>query len=352
MSDWGVIKSFTLKRILKMRLLKPWFFLISTPILLVGCGGGDGGSDSSTTLNATPVAITASNGQTIAGQTVDTFEDVANSQSASTELVTGVGVSEGGSFSLLNTIQKLAGHELFPTFKDAVTGLSITVNCSGGGTASGNLSGNDNDLDEGDVLTYTLSNCSEEGVVLNGSIVFSFNTLQGDFENKSTDWAMVISFQADSFSAIGDNQNYTLDGDFTLSVSYVQSSGISTVSIQGSQLTYIESTDIAQLSNFVLTVTEDRAIPSNYTVNYNFTYTGSDIGGRVIADTIQDFVGLGENPPESGKAKITGANGSNVVIEATGAGMVKLSIDANGDGDFNDPGDTIITGQWDNVFSE
>jgi hypothetical protein len=336
-----------------MRLLKPWFFLISTPILLVGCGGGDGGSDSSTTLNATPVAITASNGQTIAGQTVDTFEDVANSQSASTELVTGVGVSDEKSSSLLTTLKNLATLELIDALpSDYATAISFTVNCSGGGTASASLSGTDNDLDQGDVVTYTLNNCSEDGNVLNGSIVYTFNTLQGDFENDSTDWTMVVDFQANSFSASGGNESYTLDGDFTLSASYVQSSGTSTVSIQGSKLTYIENSDTAQLTDFVLAVIEASAIPSNYTVSYDFVYTGSDIDGQVTVETIQDFLGQGENPPESGKAKITGANGSNVVIEATGSGMVKLSIDADGDGDFNDPGDTIITGQWEAIFSE
>ena len=102
------------------------------------------------------------------------------------------------------------------------------------------------------------------------------------------------------------------------------------------------------MTNFSFIGTEDSAVPANYTIEYDFVYAGSDIGGVVTVTTIAPFVGVGENPPDSGELKIEGESGSNIVVEAN-SGQATITIDENP----NDPADdVVISGPWDSFFDE
>jgi predicted methyltransferase len=113
-------------------------------------------------------------------------------------------------------------------------------------------------------------------------------------------------------------------------------------------LIFTEGSGVARLTNFSFIGTEDSSVPANYTLQYNYVFAGSKIGGVVTVTTITPFAGQGESPPESGELKIEGENGSNVVIEATGNGQARITIDENPD----DPDVVIVEGPWDSFFDE
>ena len=314
--------------------------------LFTGCGGG-GGDDAGAQVPVNPLMITATNGEEVAAEVVDQTEDIADSGGVSEGFGT---LSDSGGRSLIDLVQKIALQDFteWSTQSFATAAFSVEDTCEGGGTVKVSFTGANNSAPaQGDTLSAILNNCVEDDEVLHGSIVITFNVLQGDIGNQFSPWEMELGVQANNFSVKSGAETHSINGAFTLSTSL--ESGTNSFVMQGNDLIFTEGSGVARLTNFSFTGTEDSAIPPNYTIEYNYIYAGSNIGGVVTVTTITPFAGQGENPPESGELKIEGESGSNVVIEAIGSGQARITIDEDPD----DPADDVIVeGPWDSFFDE
>lgn len=233
------------------------------------------------------------------------------------------------------------------------TRFSVTENCSGGGTLTLALidNNNNNQLDAGESVTMSFSDCVQEGMQLRGSMSISLAALTGEVDADTSDWSIGLRASFDDFSVGADSESYSIDVGLTFTVGFNSSDGITTSRMRGSELIYGEDSDLVRLTDFDILETLDSSIPHQYTFSYDFIYAGSDIGGMVTVVTDITFTGQGQAAPEAGKLTLTGANASKVVVEASGSGQARFSVDANGDGDFDDTGDRIIQGDWETFFT-
>lgn len=323
-------------------------------VALTGCGGGSGG-ESSRSFPTSPLVISEDNGRTVAETVVKTSEDITEGGSATNALLVGAKI-ESQEKNVLTGIRdltlSLAKDRIADNYNPVVTGVSLTENCAGGGTLTLSVSDKNNNeqLDEGESVSMSFNNCSYEDVVLNGSMSLMINAVTGDVETGSGNWILSVTAEIDDFSASANGESYSMDGDFDLSASHDATLGVTEVDMQASNFIYTEGSEVARLSNFDYAGSVDSSIPAKYTISYDFIFASSSIGGVVTVITNTPFKGQGENPPDSGKLTLTGANNASVVVEAIGNGQATISIDASGDGDFDDPGDRIITGAWDSFF--
>ncbi len=321
--------------------------------VLTGCGGG--GSESNSSIPTSSLVITEDNGRAAAETVIKTSDDMTEGGSATNAFLVGVEI-ESEERDALPDIRELtlslAKDRINDNYNPVVSGVTVTENCAGGGTFTLSISdkNSNSQLDEGESVSMSFSNCSYEDVVLNGTLSLAINALAGDVQTGSGNWDLSVTADVDDFSASANGQSYSMDGRFELSASYDATPGVTEVSMLATDFIYTEGNEVARLSNFSHTSSIDSSVPVKYTIRYNFTFASSSIGGVVTAVTNTPFTGQGDNPPDSGKLTLTGANNASVVVEAIGSGQATISIDASGDGDFDDPGDRIITGDWDTFF--
>jgi hypothetical protein len=327
--------------------------------VVVGCGGGDGSTANLSNTAGIPtddLVITEENGQQIAEEVMTVSDDIIEGGAFSSSLLQADLLNPSNSVSGPPSPQtlavKMARDQLPSSSANTFNNVVSTDSCPGGGTITTTVSDNNNNsqVDAGEFVSISFSNCLEQSTVLNGSMRITFNTIFGDVEFSSGDWTLGLSVQFDDFSASANSESYSIDGGFTLSTSYDASAGVTTSQIQGTNLIYTEGAGIARLSNFDITSTTHNS-DNSYTLSYAFTYAGSDIGGVVTVVTNTPFTGQNASAPDSGKLTLTGSNNASVVIEAIGSGRATISIDANGDDDFSDVGDRIIEGEWNVLFA-
>ena len=325
--------------------------------VLAGCSGGGGGDSggSSSSIPTGSLVINEGNGQKAAEEVVKTSDNVTQGNSATNAFIVGVEIepeAEGILPGIRDLTLNLVKDRINDDYNPLVSGVTVTENCVGGGTLTLGIFDNNKNgqLDEGESVSMSFVNCSQEGTVLSGSMSLTINTLAGDVETGSGNWNLDVTAKIDDFSASVNGESYSIDGGFDLSASYDASTGLSAVQMQADNFIYTEGSEVARLSNFNFTSSVDSSVPANYTISYNFTFAGSSIGGVVNVTTNIPFTGQGENAPDSGQLTLSGANNASIVVEAIGNGQATISIDASGDGDFDDPGDRIITGDWDNFF--
>jgi hypothetical protein len=80
------------------------------------------------------------------------------------------------------------------------------------------------------------------------------------------------------------------------------------------------------------------------TVDSDYTYAGTDIGGSITIDTTTPFfTSFGNSDPETGAMTITGAGGAKIWLSAVDATQVSLLWDINPiDGNPDTMGATIL----------
>lgn len=340
-----------------MRKLNSSLLIVLTVGIVTGCGGGDDG-DSATQVPTTPLAITQENAQQVAKEVVEAGDDLTDGSEVPSQFVTGVVVEGGGLPGVRALTSKIALDWLEASHTAGIAMGAVfeqQVQCEGGGSASVKLTDNNNNEqpDPGDSIAIAFTNCVDNGTVLNGSMSFEVNKLVGDPEFDFDNWEFGVTAQFNNLSVSENGESYNLDGGLTLNASFLKSESTYSASIAGSRLTFKENEDTARLTNFNFSETlNESAIPGTYTVDYDFAYAGTDIGGSVTVDTVQPFNGLDGSPPDSGKLEIIGANASKAVVEAVGGGQVRIFIDANGNGEFDSSDKLIREGPWEQVFDD
>lgn len=328
--------------------------LSSSVIILVGagiltaCGGGGGGDDGSSVR--APLALNANNGQRVAVGVIESGEVL---RGAFNSLVfTSTASAERTSLpKLTEFVHSLTVEQFAAGSAEITTAASRTINCPGGGTRTINeidKNGN-NQPDPGDSVSVTHNNCANNGAVANGIIRVEILTAQGIYGSTSSDWTFRFGIGFDNFSVTSGSQRIAVGGGFNLDTSYRVSNAVYRTITSGSELNFSNGRDTARLVNFRF---DDRlaSASSRQTWQYNAIYDVSELAGSVTVVTNVPFVGIANLPPESGRLTIHGANNTRVVAAATGGGTARISIDANGDGDFTDSEDQVINGQWTTFF--
>lgn len=330
-------------------------FTLLTFGMLTACGGGGDEGDSND-IPDERVKITADNGQAIARtvwNAIDLPEGLTSSSGFDSDLSTEL--FKTPPFNVTGFSLKLIGHPITDSASSRLAERAASPQssspCGGGGTMTVTLDDKDGNgrLDPGERLTVTLDQCVQADELLNGA--FSM-VLKSDFEDSAGNWLVEREFTFDDFSQDSEGKSATLDGDLMSVEQYVQGTGILTTRLQGARLDFIKNAQSSILRSFTLTESIDSALPPNYTADYDFTYTGEDIAGTVVMVTDPALAGQLLSPPESGRLSLTGADRSKVAVEAIGNGLATLSVDANDDGDFSDPGDKVVTDTWADLLSD
>jgi hypothetical protein len=325
--------------------------IIASIFTLAACGGG--GGDSTTTYSYTgstaPVAIQSSNAGEIIESTLDTNAMLFDS---SIPVMTAVAstTDDTQSHDILGQNQQLTQLVLDKasgTSANQLTGITQTVSCTEGGniTFDGDLAEFQADtFGPGDSLTTHFNQCKESGVVINGSMTLSVISISGDGITAPWEFKFTLSY----------NQLSINGTDLLMHGSMAYTMGADSVTenhfrIVGSSLFFMSGAQQSLLTNFNVYMHYDSATGDS-TVNSDYTYAGTDIGGSIRVDTTASFViNDAYSYPGSGEMTIYGASDAYIYVRAVDPTQVYLEwdldpIDAIPDG--NTTIDWVLLNTW------
>ncbi|MGI9321757.1 MAG: hypothetical protein ACR2O5_10115 [Thiogranum sp.] len=320
---------------------------VSVSALLGACGGGGGGGGGgNVTASSAPVTISATNAEEVAAASYKTTAGLEGSGSGATGFLTGA-VTQTTSpgidlvdvlISQAKTIPQLASANPAGSLTGVV--VSETIDCFNSGSMSITFDDSDNDqqLSTGDSMSFAANNCTEDGMIMNGSVTMNNVSVSGD--PVSAPHSMQLSMQANNFTITEGAETIALNGGMTIAES-TNDGVLFTHSITGSSIQVTEGGVSAGLSNFSIEATEDNNTLA-YTLDLNATVNSSELGGSVTIVTDTVFAGIDPNEPSSGQATITGANNSRVTLIVMGSDNVRLEIDEDGNG----TAETFIDTTW------
>jgi hypothetical protein len=263
------------------------------------CGGGGGGSNSV----APTVAIT---------------EDLVQSTVLSQIDVTAIDIAAA---ILLD--------EFAYSYEDQITdGVSVTASfdktyeCLEGGEyrISGNVS-DEYDPSSGDFVEVFYQACKDGFSEKNGRItadVIRYGLL-----------GFTIQFEAYQFSVTSDYEDYSIDGDLTISGPEIFYYGLDEYSVYSGKLTVADGFDKYTFEDFVFDF-EYLSEGISYSINGGFS--SPYIGGRVLIATeeaIEDQFGL-----MSGRIVVTGTGASSVRLIYQPSGYLIIEEDFDGNGEY------------------
>jgi hypothetical protein len=313
---------------------------------LLGCGGGgssgndDGAASSGSAGNsgASYSAITQANYQTVAATVVDPVGELANLNSATGLLTSGVEV-DAAPLSLAT-----ASTQIYKRFSrkgaQLVTGATYTEACSRGGSVTVTESvASDSKLTAGDRVTISASNCAEDDLpALNGTLSITINAVSGDPVNSSR-YSLDMTSTFGNLSMSSGARRVLIDGDLNISAAQNGSSDIS-VGLSGSRL----SLNIAQsgtqtnaytLADFKLTGTET-ATSTSLAGSYTLSGTSSRLGAYSYrVQTVRPVVVSGSGSFVSAGSLLVTGTPATVTVTSLDGTMLRLDYSANGDGIIN-----------------
>jgi hypothetical protein len=298
------------------------------------------GGGGNVTASSAPVTISATNAEEVAAASYKTTAGLEGGGSGATGFLTGaVTQTSSTRFDTVDVLMSQA--KRLPQLASANTAASLTgavvsetMDCTISGSISMTVDDADNNgqLSDGDSMSFTANNCTEEGgMVMKGSVSMNNVSVTGDPQTPLSAFSIRLSIQVNNFTVTEGAESVALNGGMTMAES--TSDGVSfTHSITGSSIQVTEGGVAASLSNFSIEATEDNNTLAN-TLDLNATVSSPEIGGSVtiVTDTVFQGDGLSDYP-SSGQATITGANNSSVALIAMGSDNVRLEIDADGDG--------------------
>lgn len=333
------------------RLLPSGLSLVSTALLLSACGGGGGGGGAGSDPQPArqPLAITSSNYQTVAAQSVGT----------------GAYMRDAGAGSVLGVDAQALPQPLWIAQREAlklatrfgqaqgtstVQGATQTVvqPCALGGSieitlvdANGNQS-----LDTGDSMTLKASACRESTGTLDGSMDYSMKSVSGIFG--TAQYSATIAVKLTNLRVTSAAGSTSGQGEFQMTVT---ATGVSTTSVALNIPSFVTNGTSGggsfqtTLTGFSLNVS---TVPSGAGYRSTLTYGGTinstvldsrDITVSTLVAVVQESTG---SYPASGQILAKGANGSQVRVTAQPGGKALVELDANGDNAF----ETSTTKNW------
>lgn len=308
-----------------------------------GNSGSSGGTSTTSTTTAGSIQITSSNAADASAYSYSTMEAV-NSQSAiSSGFVTGVSIDALPKSVLQSALSQLYTGVATQSASQLATGVSETqsVACPGGGSATVSINAaSASQVQSGDRLSVSASNCSENGTLINGSVDFLFNSVTGTVSSSGA-WSASMTMNYSAFSVTSGGMSVQANGNMTVNYAQTgdtawaaQMSGTSfNVDLTKSDSSVIKRT----LSNYSLKSSAQGGVTA-FEGNYTLTGTSPKLGTVSFGvKTNTPFKTLdGSANPYTGSVTVTGANGSNATLTAIDNANVRIDIDKNGDGVTDD----------------
>jgi len=311
--------------------------------LLTGCGGGGGSSGS-----APAPGPTGGSGE-LAPITIDNAPLTAG-------LVANVALGDGV-FGALSSIE-------IPTIPGAtgaiVTGAakisrsseleatsSASVSCAVFGSIDIDITVADPlQPSENDIYALQFSECNDgDGVVTNGGMIITITDLDGDLQ--SGQFLLGVRMQLSAFQVTEGGETTGADGTVTITMDSMTPS-VMTITVSTSALATSSDGSAEAVTDLTVTISEDQGtFPAAISVNTSFTIDSPRIGGEVRVSTSLALESSGDEYPYVGELRITGAENSAIVIIALDANRVRLEIDIDGDGAFDETLETT----WDELMA-
>lgn len=318
----------------------PQFTGLALAALLAACGGG-GGSDADSGVPVVPsaAAITATNLEGVARQTLV----AATYLSDATGLVTGAQMAPDARLLFAFTRAQLDRlPRLFGSRTRVVTGVTSTDTfaCTGGGSISVQTTDNNGDgnVNVDDSSLLTASNCVEDGATINGTIGLRFTAVSGDLNTDAYTATVAVTLQ--SLRATTAAGTASGSGEFTLVIASTDANTgnlgltVPSLSVAGS---FGGVADTVTMQNFSLASSWNLSAGRLRTSTTVSGTVGSTAlaGGTVTLTTLQPLVQFDTDVyPSSGQITATGAARSQLRLTVQSATNVLLELDATGDGTY------------------
>ncbi|MEJ2453014.1 MAG: hypothetical protein P8103_02500 [Candidatus Thiodiazotropha sp.] len=317
-----------------------------TALVLAACGGGGGGGGvPGTNVPTAGVSITTSNAKPVSAAVLDSVDTVEGS-TAGVGILTGVSVvstTDGFNYPdfIVSQLNKLLSQDMLVGGNLSGVAISETYNCTSGTfNVTGNIA-DVNTLTAGDTLTISFSNCSDSGVVINGSMSMTFTQVSAGFDGFAP-FTLGINVVMTNFSVNDSGYVISTNGDMSMLLS-VDASGNESMQLSGSSLSSSAGGEAELLTNYAYDMMYSSA--GAYSVTLQGTLASTKIDGSVSYTTITPFTGndyVGSGNPTGGELHITtSADSSQAWLIAQPDGVnVQIDIDTDGD---NTVDETVMT---------
>jgi hypothetical protein len=309
--------------------------IVGCALVLSACGGGGGGGGAgSTPVQASSLStIAAADAPKVAGNGYASGAVISESSTSLAGIVTGVSVAPAG-VSAVSPVLGLVRQAYGNNGAGLLAGVTISDSCAGGGTVTidANLR-TQNTLSNGDTLTMTAFNCTEDGATLNGKVSITVSGVSGDIIH-STTGAVTLDTKFNGFAVASGSTTDTLTGDMKIGIA-ATSSVDATFTISGASLLVTEQRSGATVASRTLTSYSmtGSVHGSTVTAAANFSVSGNANGLGQFAYTVknvQPFVSTTTGMPTAGSLVVNGA-GSSVTATVVSNG-VRIDYSAKGDG--------------------
>jgi hypothetical protein len=285
--------------------------LLAGALLVGACGGGGGGGEPEPTLT-----ITEANAPAVAREVFFGPQDIEFVPlGASAATAAGSGHHMAWMPHYLHESLPLSG------MHRGHAGPFAMMDCAGGGS----VSGPDDPNARSGMIEFR--HCMELGLTFHGAISFSAS---GDEDDGS------LTLTIDNLSITGaPGGPFTIDGRMRTEWSTAgnietgHESGGFTITSGGRRVT---------VSHYSMDYRHDEATGLE-TSSWRHSMASDSLGGRVRVRTMQSFRWLdSDDYPYEGQLRIDGANGTSCLLtvlgSGDGSGLVRLDVDADGDGVF------------------
>jgi hypothetical protein len=321
--------------------LHGFLLTVGCTLVLSACGGG-GGSSSTGSMPSAPAQtspyspITAENASRTAANAYAASLVSSDSSSFASGLLTGVSVTPAATATgAVKPVLGLVKHALASGAPQLLTGITRSESCSGGGTVSIDATlHNQQAIGNGDTLSITAVNCSEDGDIMNGTFSIAISGLSGDPFGSSTG-AVTLDAQFKTFSVTSNGATDTLNGDMKIAVN-VASASHATLNVSGTSLQVGEQKSGATLTTLTLTNYSVNGAVNGSTTTSAATLTLAGTSNALgkfsyAVKNVQPFVSTNGAMPVSGSMIVNGA-ASSVTATAVDSGSVRVDYSAKGDG--------------------
>ncbi|MBX2869800.1 MAG: hypothetical protein KTR18_14065, partial [Acidiferrobacterales bacterium] len=191
----------------------------------------------------------------------------------------------------------------------------------------------------------------------NGQMSLMFVIANGILGDTASNWSFSAMANVDGLQISTADRNHELEGDFVLTTVFMadtEISGGATSRFQGidNEVIYIrEENQVSRMIDFDFLFTYRNENPAIYSDAVDEARVASSlIGGQVSMFQSSPYSGFGINKPVTGELEIFGANSTMIEIDAEESEMVILSVDADGNGSYDDGTDQVLTGSWAEYF--
>lgn len=343
---------------------------LSLALILAACGGGGsptgipGNSGLGSTVT-TGVSITGLNAPNVAAAVLNGVNAVTGSADGAasvTPLITGVAVNTGaGSFSLsglvLDQLARVSSLQNAPASGIIGAAASLNLPCANGGTATVSATVADPQfqvLQVGDTLDVTFFLCNETGILLDGNLVISVDSIVGSTTfNGTPPYNVTLAAVFNALRARDGSEYYYANGDMTQALADDNAGNLDSI-LSGTLLDTSYNDHDQKLNGYLFDLHDDTNT-GDYTADLDGELESRDIDGTVTFSTTSQ-VGLaafsgnelvGNGDPTAGK----------MLVRSLFGGLSQLWLTAENDGinvtiDVDDNGDDIVDTSFMRTWTE